>query len=1037
MKMSGRWQVVMVFLYLWVEGSWHCRISEYRCKTVPQCIRLDQVCDRVAHCSDASDELDGCSVCNKTYHGDVGKTYRLSVSQPPLDQLPFTCRMRFSAAHYELGDIVKLTLEKFRIGHFQSPLHNGCPDGALKISDGNRFHGGQYCGSVNQFQMKPIYISETTSLTAELKLMRISSSKRTLGGDFAFDIAYQFLSKSDAMIRHQKNTDTGILRAQKGVSCSYEFSNCLLKECHLQSPNYPGMYPRNLTCSYHVNVKRDEIPPGHFASITLYQEPQHKSDWLPSPVGGGSDSSGTRPGCEMPGDQITIYDGSHPNDPVLAQLCLNREIPIVTSSGSSILLVFRSVPFAVPNMGALTTRGFEIRVKVQVRPFDSFSPPGSTRRNRQQKLPRKFQLEACHFQIDSDNGSKGTLGSASHSLPANSSCQYNFVGKPHERVWITFTRFSSPSTHGLRNGPLEACASNHLVLIDSDQEIGKFCHSNPPKLCEHTLLSSEYWNQTLAPFRPCHIQTESYVSKSGTFSIVQVMEQGSVIEPVEFSLHFEFVQETSAQKKLFSSSATSLSLTTLEDSRNQSCHYVFLGSKLKSKSVYSIPSPGNVFLFGRGGAPNLTCTYEFIGAPGQAVMLLLKEMAEAPSGLESSCHQIANPLMSQRSACQMGGNYAAPDAPGSYLVVGDQFKPNSLFDRSECFCAEAIDSHSPRRIISNSSSLRLEYHIRNMKSIHDFTHFHFKAQFVFIQQDQCSSAKIMQDTGGQIVLDVSDPCHHNPWTFDFGQLEGAQMFMKCQGHLVGTYDHVVIFQDPKNLTSVKGCTSANKIIIRSKATTYVVCPVVHPAGSGISSVDVILPPQAVVQLISDGEKGANSQDVGIYQIRWLLLFPQSSLTNNVQSNTTSPSLDPSLGLVSRSSDAGQMSSACAFACPELLSAGCIDASLWCDGIAHCPSGFDESEDNCRHVFGPILFTYCLSAFIILLLVLIGFVIVQRCRHLQQQNAISHLQNPFTSSSAQIISGDIRTQCHDNLKPNSHNSITNLTQDYLVCAQGIS
>jgi hypothetical protein len=37
-----------------------------------------------------------------------------------------------------------------------------------------------------------------------------------------------------------------------GTYCSRIFSDCNKKPCRLQSPNYPGMYPRNLTCYYAV-----------------------------------------------------------------------------------------------------------------------------------------------------------------------------------------------------------------------------------------------------------------------------------------------------------------------------------------------------------------------------------------------------------------------------------------------------------------------------------------------------------------------------------------------------------------------------------------------------------------------------------------------------------------------------------------------------------------------------------------------------------------------------------------------------------------
>ncbi|XP_017486371.1 PREDICTED: uncharacterized protein LOC108374848, partial [Rhagoletis zephyria] len=37
-----------------------------------------------------------------------------------------------------------------------------------------------------------------------------------------------------------------------GTYCSRIFSDCDKKACRLQSPNYPGIYPRNLTCYYAV-----------------------------------------------------------------------------------------------------------------------------------------------------------------------------------------------------------------------------------------------------------------------------------------------------------------------------------------------------------------------------------------------------------------------------------------------------------------------------------------------------------------------------------------------------------------------------------------------------------------------------------------------------------------------------------------------------------------------------------------------------------------------------------------------------------------
>lgn len=39
-----------------------------------------------------------------------------------------------------------------------------------------------------------------------------------------------------------------------GTYCSRIFSDCDKKKCRLQSPNFPGLYPRNLTCYYAVSI---------------------------------------------------------------------------------------------------------------------------------------------------------------------------------------------------------------------------------------------------------------------------------------------------------------------------------------------------------------------------------------------------------------------------------------------------------------------------------------------------------------------------------------------------------------------------------------------------------------------------------------------------------------------------------------------------------------------------------------------------------------------------------------------------------------
>lgn len=57
---------------------------------------------------------------------------------------------------------------------------------------------------------------------------------------------------------YDDNANIGTLIS--GTHCSRIFSDCDTNICRLQSPNYPGVYPRNLTCYYAVRqVRRIEF----------------------------------------------------------------------------------------------------------------------------------------------------------------------------------------------------------------------------------------------------------------------------------------------------------------------------------------------------------------------------------------------------------------------------------------------------------------------------------------------------------------------------------------------------------------------------------------------------------------------------------------------------------------------------------------------------------------------------------------------------------------------------------------------------------
>ncbi|EAT35184.1 AAEL012633-PA [Aedes aegypti] len=84
-----------------------CKISEYPCKGGAFCVPLDKFCDGKDDCGDGSDEPKMCTVCNRTYYGDIGRTYSLTVPPPQWNRLPFLCHLTFTASGNEQGDIVQ------------------------------------------------------------------------------------------------------------------------------------------------------------------------------------------------------------------------------------------------------------------------------------------------------------------------------------------------------------------------------------------------------------------------------------------------------------------------------------------------------------------------------------------------------------------------------------------------------------------------------------------------------------------------------------------------------------------------------------------------------------------------------------------------------------------------------------------------------------------------------------------------------------------------------------------------------------------
>lgn len=64
-------------------------------------------------------------------------------------------------------------------------------------------------------------------------------------------------------------------RVAPGTYCTRQFDECYRKKCRLQSPNYPGMYPRNVTCYW--TIRQKVVPTCKHAMVSVSQENEHKA----------------------------------------------------------------------------------------------------------------------------------------------------------------------------------------------------------------------------------------------------------------------------------------------------------------------------------------------------------------------------------------------------------------------------------------------------------------------------------------------------------------------------------------------------------------------------------------------------------------------------------------------------------------------------------------------------------------------------------------------------------------------------------------
>ncbi|KAK8752946.1 hypothetical protein OTU49_008390, partial [Cherax quadricarinatus] len=913
-----------------VRASWAaCTVAEFPCRN-KQCVSLDRYCDGHHDCVDHSDEPAGCTPCNRTYYGRMGATYTLQVPRPHEGTLPHFCQLTFIASGDLYGDLVQLGIEKFSLGRFVSHTSAGCPDGHMQIEELSRpLNAGFWCGTSWGHN---VYYSETTAITLMLRVFNVSNTTPGMTNPGSFlqqdtvmlRLSYRFLRKERAVLRYGAPYSPSYRGEDLPNSfCDKYFENCDKKNCKIQSPNFPGMYPRNLTCYYHIRQTR--VPDGKVALVAVFQRNPHliyiKDRNAPHLSRERRLEVGNS--CHILHDYLVAYDGNTTRAPVLAKLCKGgAPLSELVASGPDMLLLFHASPFDFPFQDSPRRRtfGFELDVAVE---FVDRESTAYVRRGSE-----------CEYEANSQGQRSGYVQASAHSLLPNTTCIWRLLAGTTEIVWLYFLHYRHVAHPEM---PKPAQCSNTLSIYNGDAVLGvdtnssnlllgRFCKPDKlPRVCSGVHAPGPY----SAPCSP----HESYVSTMSSMTLSLRYAAGTAPSHVEFLARYEFV-----------------------DTRQWGDPTPDGGPCDRTFSVRPdrlFASPRDVFMFGRGGANRLRCVYTFQVAPYQRVSLRILRSKMGPE-----CTTVYR-NSSRRHECSHGGE------PG-YPAIKIKEEPwlSVLVERA-CLCNVSNGRHFS--LVSYTNMIQLTFSVPYMSPTNDYNDYYFEGEYAVLEAP----------------LEVTDGCNETTRHLSgrYGNFTvGAGRGDLCASlpRLITAADTSFIFMRVRGFSATEtNCQVASRINVYAAggATPIAsICPerrdvYTHVFSSGWEDFEFqfqyeedtslyqntsTLLTTSLATYIEDYDqsepKRLESRDlvveyVGNYSGRFLVTWI----------GIWRPLKMPLL--VSKAADP------CPHRCPDI--AACLPKDLWCDGVSHCPSGSDEGAAACG-LLATLPWVYLVAAGVLML-----------------------------------------------------------------------
>ncbi|KAM0732709.1 hypothetical protein ACS0PU_000870 [Formica fusca] len=780
-----------------------------------------------------------------------------------------------------------------------------------------------------------------------------------------------------------------------GTYCSRIFTDCDRKKCRLQSPNFPGLYPRNLTCYY--AVRQHEVPAGKHALIHVKQprgqlvavraRPATQAEPPPRELRLWQD-------CDVVQDYVTVYDGYTTREPVILKFCGGGEpVPEAISSGPEILVEFTTSPYGtfLHPTPPHSLHGFQLEVQVTFVDAES---------------PTYAKSKRCEFWLRGTGG--GVLSSPRHSLPRNSTCLYHLRGagptppsptaprplpkfpeqrpgtvwrrpaprppQPQFRVWLSILKFhvgTNPSTTDedcsttlmVWDGEMMPLSECNDVVCEKERQryaermgdpiqpvlarpasnttlLARYCKDKVPKTCDHAILQNTS--------RPCSLG-ESFVSSGSSLTIEMRMIESTALKPVNFRALYEFV-DLHQDGDPYGSGP---------------CSRIFYSRNRDHYPDRKFRGPRDIFLYGRGGSKNISCVYRFEGEHDETVKLRFNKLLNG----NRTCRSV-NSTDFNRLLCVGSENFS--------VKVLDLPWPNAPPIQRDCLCS---NRSLPINIKSTSNIAEVHFTVLSMDTLDDYNDLFFEGVWEFVKtvHAECMQKRRVRGPSGEIKYtspseENEKNCEKQPWLIDPGP--GQYLYVKMHG--------IIMSNNTK-------CATKNRIVVHTGGAIHVsVCPK-PPADSRHHVVEIFSDGWAVssnAMILAPGQDPIRTiavefivEEPASYTITWLEL-------------TRRPSVTSTAGL--------QMSRDCEQRCPELDA--CINASLWCDGVSHCPSGYDEALTHCSVLLRLPPLQLALGALVIITVLGVAcFIIWRICRRRGRRSISQHRLKSISSETA-IIDG---------------------------------